>query len=150
MKIIISLIIVMFSLPLNGQSHYSVVVESFFNFKFDRKLSASDALHDKKFIKLQGHFGKTEIVVNEMSLTITMKFDTVSCTLNMLGHPNGNKDAFTYEYKDGDKMVRGQMSFVDGRTDGERYVLSESKDPEDPNYQIAWVAKIIKFEDYGK
>jgi hypothetical protein len=58
----------------------------------------------------------------------------------MLGHPNGNKDAYVYEYKDGDKMVRGQMSFVDSST-GERYVLAESQD-ENPNYQKAWIAKI--------
>jgi hypothetical protein len=140
MKIIFALIIVMFSLQLNGQSHYSVVVDSFFNFKFDKSLSASDALNDNEFIKLPGHVGKTDIVVNEMSKTITMKFDGMTYTLNMIGHPNGNKDAYVYEYKDGDKMVRGQMSFVDSST-GERYVLAESQD-ENPNYQKAWIAKI--------
>jgi len=62
-------------------------------------------------------------------------------TLNMLGHPNGNKDAYVYEYKDGDKMVKGQMSFVYSST-GEKYLVSEGKDLENPNYQIAWVAKI--------
>jgi hypothetical protein len=149
MKIIFALIIVMFSLQLNGQSHYSVVVDSFFNFKFDKSLSASESLNNKEFIELPGHVGKTDIVLNEISKTITMEFDTMSYTLNMLGHPNGNKDAYVYEYKDGDKMVRGQMSFVYSST-GEKYLVSEGKDIENPNYQIAWVAKIIKFEDYGK
>jgi hypothetical protein len=139
----------MFSLPLNGQSHYSVVVDSFFHFKFENSLSASEALNDNEFIKLQGTVGKTDIVVNEMSKIIIMKFDGMTYTLNMLGHPNGNQDAYIYEYKNGDKMVRGQMSFVESST-GERYVVSEGKDPENSNYQIAWVAKIIKFEDYGK
>ena len=141
MKIIFALIIVMFSLQLNGQSHYSVVVDSFFNFKFDKSLSASESLNNKEFIELPGHVGKTDIVLNEISKTITMKFDTMSYTLNMLGHPNGNKDAYVYEYKDGDKMVKGQMSFVYSST-GEKYLVSEGKDLENPNYQIAWVAKI--------
>jgi hypothetical protein len=141
MKNIITAIAIMFiSLGVNAQTAFRVKVDSFFNFKFDKNLSASDALNDNEFIKLPGHVGKTDIVVNEMSKTITMKFDGMTYTLNMIGHPNGNKDAYVYEYKDGDKMVRGQMSFVDSST-GERYVLAESQD-ENPNYQKAWIAKI--------
>lgn len=142
MKNIITTIAIMFiSLGVNAQTAFRVKVDSFFNFKFENSLSASDALNNNDFIKLQGTVGKTDIIVNEMSKTIIMKFDGMTYTLNMLGHPNGNQDAYVYEYKDGDKMVRGQMSFVDSST-GERYVVSEGKDPENTNYQVAWVAKI--------
>jgi hypothetical protein len=142
MKNIITAIAIMFiSLGVNAQTAFRVKVDSFFNFKFENSLSASEALNDNEFIKLQGTVGKTDIVVNEMSKIIIMKFDGMTYTLNMLGHPNGNQDAYIYEYKNGDKMVRGQMSFVESST-GERYVVSEGKDPENSNYQIAWVAKI--------
>lgn len=142
MKNIITAIAIMFiSFGVNAQTAFRVKVDSFFNFKFENSLSASDALNNNDFIKLQGTVGKTDIIVNEMSKTIIMKFDGMTYTLNMLGYPNGNRDAYVYEYKDGDKMVRGQMSFVYSST-GERYVVSEGKDPENQNYQIAWVAKI--------
>ena len=141
MKNIITAIAIMFiSFGVNAQTVFRVKVDSFYNFKFDKNLSASEALNDNKFIELPGHVGKTDIIVNEMSETIIMKFDGMTYTLNMLGHPNGNKDAYIYEYKDGDKMVRGQMSFVYGSAGG-RYVLAESQD-ENPNYTKACIAKI--------
>lgn len=129
------------SLGVNAQTAFRVKVDSFYNFKFDKSLSASEALNNKEFIELPGNVGKTDIVVNEMNKTITMRFEGMTYTLNMLGHPNGNKDAYVYEYKEGDKIVRCQMSFVDCST-GERYVISEGKDPENSNYQVAWIAKI--------
>jgi hypothetical protein len=142
MKNIITAIAIMFiSLGVNAQTAFRVKVDSFFHFKFENSLSASEALNGNEFIKLQGTVGKTDIIVNEMNKTIIMKFDGMTYILNMLGHPNGNKDAYVYEYKDGDKMIKGQMSFVYSST-GEKYLVSEGKDVENPNYQIAWVAKI--------
>lgn len=129
------------SLNVKAQTKFTVTVDSFFNFKFDKSLSASVALNSKKFIELDGHVGKTEITVNEEDLTIVIKFDTNSYTMKILGHPNGNKEAYIYEYKDQEKMIQCQMSFVDSDL-GERFVLSEGPDPENPKYQIAWIARI--------
>ena len=128
------------SIGAKAQSNFTVTVDSFFNFKFEKSLSASVALNTKNFIELDGSVGKTIITVNEKNLTILMQFDSTLHTLHILGQSNGNNDAYIYEYKEVDKMIRGQMSFVYSST-GERYVLAESQD-ENPNYQKAWIAKI--------
>lgn len=142
MKNIISTIVFLF-LVINAKAQvvFSVKVDSFFNFKFKDNLSASQALNDDDFIELQGRIGKTVIVVNEFSKTITMKFEGKTFVLDVIGHPNGNKSAYVYEFYEDDKIVRGQMSFVDG-LEGGKYVIAECEDETNPVYQKAWVAKI--------
>lgn len=130
-----------FTTKLAAQKKFTVVVDSFYNFKFDRRLSASDALNNNEFVERPGSVGETQIMVNENNETITLKFEGQTHILKMLGNPNGNKDAYIYTYLENGEWIKGQMSFVSGDGGGQ-YIIAEAQDKKDPDYQIAWIAKI--------
>lgn len=140
-KLILSIVVLLSVVGLNAQTKFKVNVDSFYNFKFKDNISASEALNKNQLIELPGKVGFTEITVDEFSKTIKMRFEGKSYTLYMIGHPNGDKNAYMYQYNDGEKDVYGQMSFVEG-DEGGRYVVAESEDDENPSYQKAWIAKI--------
>jgi hypothetical protein len=139
---VLTMLCAMLNVKANAQVFFSVKVDSFFNFKFKATLSASDALNNNDFITLQGNVGETIIIVDEQDKSITMKFEDTIYVLDMLGHPNGNKSAYVYQYYEGNKLIVGQMSFVDGYTTGNKYVIAESEDPADKTYTKATIAKI--------
>jgi hypothetical protein len=142
MKNIISAIVFLFLvINANAQVVFSVKVDSFYNFKFKTGMRASDAFNNNDYIELMGNVGETVIIVNEPARTITMKFEGKTFVLDMIGHPNGNKSAYLYEYYEGEKLVQGQMSFVVGDKGG-RYMIAECEDDTNPSYQKASMAKI--------
>jgi len=128
-------------MSIEAQPTFKVKVDSFFNFKFQKSISAPEALNTKNYIELIGNVGLTEIYVNEFDSTISVKFDDELHTLYITEISVGEKHSYKYHYKEGDKVVYAEMSFVYG-SDGFRYVLAECQDEENPEYMKARIAKI--------
>ncbi len=142
MKNIIATIALMFvSLGVNAQTIFTVTADTFFNFKFCRGMTVSDAFNNYDYITLMGSVGKAVITVNEPARTITMEIEPDTFVLDIIGHPKGNKYAYIYEYYEGERLVRGQMYIAIGDNGG-RFMIMECQDETDPNYQKATLTQI--------
>lgn len=140
-KIILSLFLLLSFVKVYSQNIRVANLDSFFNFKFIKGISASDALNDNKIFETSGGYGVTTYIFNESVGKIFVLYDGMKYEMRIVGNTNGNKDSYIYEYDTEKGVERGQFSFVHG-DNGENYLIGETTDNQNPNLQKAWIALI--------